>query len=148
MDFDKYFLKLTNVPTDQMLTMLSGDRRQWNYATIRMRDSAVDGAVLASLAGVKGLLSLDVQAVSPDAFAAENWRGFDSLQQLKLLDCERADLSFVSVLPALNRLALTGCARGERSRHRRPAQACAGYRWWGVRLRTGLSSMRSAAAGT
>jgi len=109
-DFDKYFLKLDGVPSEQMVRMLAGDNRQWNYATLRMANGSVSAAVIASLAGVKGLLSLDVQAVATDAFAPESWRGFKTLQQLKLLDCQQADLSVVKVLPALNRIALTNCA--------------------------------------
>lgn len=109
-DFDKYFLKLDHVPSEQAVRMLAGHNRQWNYATLRMTGAQVSAEVIASLAGVKGLLSLDAQAVAPDAFTAENWRGFESLQQLKLLDCQQADLSMVNVLPALNRLALTNCS--------------------------------------
>lgn len=108
-DFDKYFLKLTNVPSEQMVRLLAGDNRQWNYATLRMDNGQVSAGVIESIAGVKGLLSLDVQAVAADAFTATNWRGFESLQQLKLMDCAQADLAMLSVLPALNRLSITNC---------------------------------------
>ena len=59
---------------------------------------------------MEGLLSLDVQAVAQDAFTPENWHGFTSLQQLKLRNCDPADLSVLTALPSLHRLALSNCA--------------------------------------
>ena len=108
-DFDKYFLKLTNVPSEEILKILAGKKQQWNYATLRMESGELSGAVIAAFAGMTGLLSLDAQAVAADAFKPENWRGFQSLQQLKLRDCSQAALMALSALPALKRLVLIGC---------------------------------------
>ena len=105
-DLDKYFLALDSVPAEQAVQVLSGERRRWNYATLRMAQGEADGAVIAALGAVQGLLSLDVRGVANDAFKAECWAGFTSLQQLKLRDCENADLSMLTQLTALKRLEL------------------------------------------
>lgn len=107
-DFDKYFLRLTDVPPENVVQLLSGKNRLWNYATLR-GGQAITPDVIKAFAGIKGLLSLDVQAVAPEAFAAGVWKGFESLKQLKLLDCPAAALDALANLSALTRLTLTNC---------------------------------------
>ena len=108
-DFDKYFLRLADVPSAEVVRILSGPKRRWNYATLCASREEIAPEVIAALAGVKGLQALEVQNVAPEAFTAETWRGFDSLRQLKLLDCRGAKLGALSGLSSLSRLILTGC---------------------------------------
>lgn len=109
-DFDKYFCTLTDVPSDAVVEMLAGAKTRWNYATLRMAAGTLDAGVIAAFSEVSGLLSLDVDALGPDAFAPALWQGFASLEQLRLSRCQGVDLTAIASLPALKRLSLVGCA--------------------------------------
>ena len=108
-DFDKYFLALTDVPPAETLPMLTATMRQWNYVTLRMQNGQISPEQITALSGIKGLQSLDAQAVAAEAFAPECWNGFAGLQQLKLLGCKAVSLLPIGALPSLNRLALKDC---------------------------------------
>ena len=92
-----------------MVKLLAGKHRHGKYATLRMAGGTVGAQAIARFQRA-GAASLDVQAVAEDAFTPESWRGFTSLQQLKLSNCDPANLSVLAVLPSLHRLALSNCA--------------------------------------
>lgn len=106
--FDKYFLETANVPSGAMLSFLNGEGRRWLYATIRMETETVSKEVIAALASLDSLLSLDVQAVAADAWTEAVWTGCKKLEQLKLSNCGTVPLGFLDRLGALRRLSVTG----------------------------------------
>ncbi len=106
--FDKYFLETDNVPSAAMLSFLNGSGRRWLYAAVRTETETVSKEVIAALAGLDSLLSLDVQAVSADAWDASVWAGCKRLEQLKLSDCGAVPLGFLEQMRVLERLTVTG----------------------------------------
>ena len=109
-DFDKYFLKADNVPSNALLDFLDGTGGRWLYATVGMETGAVSPAVISALGHINSLLSLDVQAVSPDALNAANWSGFPKLEQLKLSASGTCDAGFLQSLAGLKRLSISHTA--------------------------------------
>jgi hypothetical protein len=105
-EFDKYFLRTDGVPSEALLDFLNGDGRQWLYATVGAGTGVLSADVIAALAQIKSLLSLDVRGVSPDAFTKDTWDGFPRLEQLKFSSGGIADLGFLGNLKALRRLVI------------------------------------------
>ena len=108
-DFDKYFLSLSDVPATDTLPILTAAKRQWNYAALLTAKAEVTAEQIAALSSIKGLLSLEAQNVAENAFAPECWNGYAGLQQLMLTHCKAVSLAPIGVLPSLNRLSLTDC---------------------------------------
>jgi Leucine-rich repeat (LRR) protein len=108
--FDKYFLQTENAPSGAMLDFLTAESCQWLYATIGMEEGEITGSVIAALADVHTLLSLDAQAVAEDAFDPAFWDGFPKLEQLKITANHGAALGFLSQLPGLKRLVIADAA--------------------------------------
>lgn len=106
--FDKYFLIADNVPSGEMLRFLNGQGRRWLYATVGMETETVSKELIAAFAQIDSLLSLDVQAVAPDAWTGGVWAGFPKLEQLKLSGCGTASLGFLDRLNVLERLVIKG----------------------------------------
>ncbi|MBN1777874.1 MAG: hypothetical protein JW811_07100 [Clostridiales bacterium] len=109
-DFDKHFLIASDVLPDEMLKLVGGSGRRWQYATVRQSEGEVSADTIAAFAGVSSLLSLDVQAAAPDAFTQETWKGFPKLEQLKLSDCTAVSLEMLKELPGLLRLSIRNAA--------------------------------------
>jgi len=109
-DFNKYFLVVSNVAADEMLKLVQGSGRRWQYATVRQSEGQTTADVIAAFADVASLLSLDVQGVAPGAFAPGVWEGFPKLEQLKLSGCESVSLSMLPELPGLLRLSVQNAA--------------------------------------
>ena len=110
LDFDKYFLKTADVPEAELLNLTQGGGRRWQYAIVRNEGEPYSPAVVEAFAGGSGLLSLDIQALSADAFTPEAWGGFPKLEQLKLSDCPSVDLDMLPGIPALLRLSVRNAA--------------------------------------
>ena len=109
-DFDKYFLETDNVPSDAMLAFIGGSGCRWLYATVGMETETVSPALIAALGDIGSLLSLDVQAVSPEAFTAANWYGFPKLEQLKISGAGACDAGFLPSFAGLRRLTISHTA--------------------------------------
>ena len=108
-DFDKYFLTLTDVPAAETLPMLTAAKRQWNYAALLSNKGEITAEQITALSTMKGLLSLEIRNAAESAFAPECWNGFAGLQQLMVENCEKVSLVPIGALPSLNRLSLVGC---------------------------------------
>jgi len=108
--FDKYFLQTDTVPSAALLDFLTSEGRQWLYATIGMDTGELTGDVIAALADVRTLLSLDAQSVAEAAFDPAYWDGFPKLEQLKITGSGGAALGFLSRLPGLQRLVIADTA--------------------------------------
>ena len=109
-DFDKYFLKAADVPEAALLQLVQGSGRRWQYAVVQNHGDPYSPAVAEAFAGVSGLLSLDIQALSSDAFTMEAWKGFSKLEQLKLSDCPTVSLDILAEMPGLLRLSVQNAA--------------------------------------
>ena len=105
-EFDKYFLITSDVPQDEMLNLVQGSGRRWQYATVNQSKGQISADVIAAFSSLTGLLSLDIQSVAPDAFTKVHWDGFPKLEQLKLRDCENISLEILSQLSGLLRLSV------------------------------------------
>ena len=108
-DFDKYFLTLTDVPAAETLPMLTAAKRQWNYAALLSNKGEITAEQITALSTMMGLLSLEIQNAAESAFAPECWNGFAGLQQLIVENCGKVSLVPIGALPSLNRLSLVGC---------------------------------------
>ena len=104
LDFDKYFLHTTDVPEAELLNLLQGEDRSWQYVTIRNQNALYSPTVIQAIGTISGLISLDIQALATDAFGSEIWDGFQILEQLKLSDCPAISLPMLQRTPSLKRL--------------------------------------------
>ena len=109
-DFDKYFLKTANVPQAELLHLLQGEGRRWQYVVIHNGSAPYKSEVIAALTLVPGLLSLDIQGLTADACNPDVWQGFAQLEQLKISDCPVVPLQMLSKLPGLLRLSVRNAA--------------------------------------
>lgn len=109
-DFDKYFLKTADVPDAELLKLVRGDGRRWQYVTIRNQSESLSSGAVAAFSRVPGLLSLDIQANAADALASDVWEDFSKLEQLKLSGGETVTLDMLSSIPSLARLSIRDAA--------------------------------------
>ena len=109
-DFDKYFLKTANVPQAELNNLLQGEGRRWQYVVIRNNNAPYTSEVVAALMIIPGLLSLDIQSLTADAFNPDVWRDFAKLEQLKISDCPVVPLQMLNGIPGLLRLSVRNAA--------------------------------------
>ncbi|HRX09727.1 MAG TPA: hypothetical protein P5559_11295, partial [Candidatus Limiplasma sp.] len=109
-DFDKYFLKTANVPQAELHNLLQGEGRRWQYVVIRNNNALYESQVVAALMMIPGLLSLDIQGLTADAFNPDVWREFAKLEQLKISDCPVVPLQMLNGIPGLLRLSVRNAA--------------------------------------
>lgn len=109
-DFDKYFLYASEVPEAELLNLLRGDSRRWQYVTVKNQNELYSSDVIAALGNVPGLLSLDMRGFAAGAFSTDAWKGFAGLEQLKISGSPAVPLHMLQSTPGLARLSVRGAA--------------------------------------
>ena len=109
-DFDKYFLYTSGVPETELLKLLRGDGRRWEYCTVYNQNALYSSDVIAALGLIPGLLSLDMQGFAIGAFSPDVWDGFADLEQLKISGCPAVPLHMLQIKTGIVRLSARDAA--------------------------------------